>query len=803
MTKPARTACVASFAIGLAIGAATISSPVIARQGSVPFNAGVPGQAGRRGAPPPAEAPPAAAQIFEGTDENDTLAGGDGDDWVLGKKGLDILRGGAGSDKIDGGEDDDNIDGGPGADIIDGGAGNDTIAGGDGDDTIDGGDGNDLIDGGAGNDDIDGGDGDTIAHGGPGNDILTGSDDGTHHLFGDAGDDRLIGAEIGDTLNGGAGKDVLFGGDGDDALDGGADDDRLDGGGGNDFLRGGAGNDTLLGSGGADTLHGGPGHDLILGSDGNDVLDGGLGHDWLHGGTGSDPQTGGDGDDIFLVRAGDVPAGEIEIVNGGRGTDVLFLTGFALAVQPAAEIRIVDPLTGGVYLVLGVESIEYTTVVAPVDRTGTPISLLFVNPSATAAAGRVLFFGADGSIVQATVAGQPARDDIAFTVPPFGSARVEATVGAPSVAQVFAATPLATVVRGGLTGAAGLLPTPLVDSAVVPVREDAAAGIGTAVLVANSLTDTSIKLSLYTPDGAEMDGQVFTGTRQVEFPAYGHRVLVIRELFPDLPAGFRGTLGIEEDGQRPQQGGPVAFAVLERSAAGGVAVSPAASTSPASAKGLVHFPLVTTGGETASSVVLVNPSLLARAQGTLRFFDASGRPWAVSIGGRPAAETATFDIGPKGATVFDLPAGGASQVGSARAEASQGMVTGLLRAASPGVITHVPASEALASFIAPVSRDGASGVTTTVSVASAGPAVTLRLRLRTAAGAEVPGGTAELQVPEDGQATRTLEQLFPSAATDAFDGTLTVEAERGSVAASVVLSGGRSGPVVLPVVRLR
>jgi hypothetical protein len=218
-----------------------------------------------------------------------------------------------------------------------------------------------------------------------------------------------------------------------------------------------------------------------------------------------------------------------------------------------------------------------------------------------------------------------------------------------------------------------------------------------------------------------------------------------------------------------------------------------------SATGLVHFPHVTAGGEAASSIVLVNPSLAARAQGTLRFFDATGRPWAVSTGGRPASETATFDIGPKGAATFDLATSDAAQAGSARADTTQGLIAGLLRVVSAGAVSHVPASETLPSVIAPVSRDRAAGITTIVSVSSPGPEVTLRLRLRTAAGAEVPGGAAELQLPEDGQATRTLEQLFPSAAIDTFDGTLTVEADRGTVAVSVVLSSG----TVLPVMRLR
>ncbi len=796
MTKPARTACVVSLAIGMAIGAAFLGRTASALGGTAPPDGGAPGQAGRRGAPPPADAPPTAAQVFEGTDEHDDLTGGDGDDWLLGKNGLDILRGGGGSDKIDGGDGDDNIDGGAGNDIIDGGVGNDTIAGGGGDDTIDGSDDEDLIDGGDGNDDIDGGDGNTIASGGPGNDTLTGQDDGVHLLNGDAGDDRLVGAEGPDTLNGGAGKDVLIGGDGDDSLDGGGDDDRLDGVEGNDFLRGGAGNDTLLGSNGADTLHGGAGHDLLFGSDGDDVLDGGAGLDWLHGGTGNDLQTGGEGDDIVLVRAGDVPADEIEIINGGKGADLLVLTGFPMPVRPTAELRLVDPITGGVYLVLNVERIEHTVVVAPVIQTGTPLSLVLVNPSAAAATGRVIFFGADGSIVQAALAGQAARDDLEFTVPPLGSLRLDATTGAPAVAQVFSAAPIGVSVRGS-GGSSGVLPAPLADSAIVPIREDRAAGISTGVVVANSLTDTSIKLSLYNLDGQEMDGQLFVGTRQFDFPAYGHRVLFVREIFPDLPDGFRGTLGIEETGQRPQQGGPVVFALIERSA-GGAAVSPAFSTSPVPDKGHVYFTRVTTGTNDSSSLILINPSVTTRAQGTLRFFDEDGRPWAVALRGRAAAESASFDIGPKGAAAFDLAGGGVVGRGSARADATQGMVTGLQRAVSAGGVVHVPAAEALAAFIAPVSRDAAIGPTTTISLSSPGPAVTLRLRLRTAAGVDVPGGTAEIQLPENGQRMLTLEQLFPTAATDRLDGTLTVEAGRGAVAASVVLSDG----TVLPVIRL-
>jgi len=79
------------------------------------------------------------------------------------------------------------------------------------------------------------------------NDILMGSG-GTHdYIFGNAGDDTLMGLRF---------RDQIFGGDGNDILDGGKGIDNLLGGLGNDILIGGRGNDKfILGRGfGMDTI---------------------------------------------------------------------------------------------------------------------------------------------------------------------------------------------------------------------------------------------------------------------------------------------------------------------------------------------------------------------------------------------------------------------------------------------------------------------------------------------------------------------------------------------------------------------
>jgi hypothetical protein len=87
-----------------------------------------------------------------GTDTDDVLIGTDGDD---------VIRCGSGNDRVDGRG---------GDDVIHCGSGNDVVRGGSGDDRLFGESGDDLLDGGPGNDRLDGGSGDDRLIGGPGRD---------------------------------------------------------------------------------------------------------------------------------------------------------------------------------------------------------------------------------------------------------------------------------------------------------------------------------------------------------------------------------------------------------------------------------------------------------------------------------------------------------------------------------------------------------------------------------------------------------------------------------------------------------
>ncbi|MEE2737404.1 MAG: calcium-binding protein [Planctomycetota bacterium] len=207
-----------------------------------------------------------------------------------------------------------------------GGSGNDTLLGGEGNEYFNGGSGNDSLYGGAGNDTLDGGrhqdslygeqgddlllligGHDKLAQGGPGEDTISGQ--GTHPvlntdyvswgdnwLTGDGGDDYLISGQGDDLLAGGTGDDTLIGMQGDDILYGDS---------GNDLMKGGPGSDILKGEQGDDLLQGQGGNDQLLGGDDTDTLSGGSGNDAVYGGQGSNVLNGGAGEDRYLWRVDD------------------------------------------------------------------------------------------------------------------------------------------------------------------------------------------------------------------------------------------------------------------------------------------------------------------------------------------------------------------------------------------------------------------------------------------------------------------------------------------------------------------
>jgi len=134
--------------------------------------------------------------------------------------------------------------------LIQGTNGNDTIIAGGGDDSVWGRDGNDKIEAGYGVDRVHGGKGDDIItnsgtdigevdmlHGEEGNDVIHGGS-GLALVFGNQGQDFLIAGPDGKEVFGGTGNDFILGGDGGDFLLGNEGDDWIEGGNGFDVIAG-------------------------------------------------------------------------------------------------------------------------------------------------------------------------------------------------------------------------------------------------------------------------------------------------------------------------------------------------------------------------------------------------------------------------------------------------------------------------------------------------------------------------------------------------------------------------------------
>lgn len=158
--------------------------------------------------------------------------------------------------------------------------------------------------------------------GGAGGDILVG-EGGADYIDGEGGDDRLHGGSGNDTLHGRDGDDSLHGDHGDDTLWGQLGKDRLEGGAGDDHLDGGEGDDVIYGyfapseryPSGPPAPYWSSDNDTLVGGAGNDRIDGGPGDDGLWGGTGYDTLTGGAGADVFEFSVYDVVTRTVNVVS--------------------------------------------------------------------------------------------------------------------------------------------------------------------------------------------------------------------------------------------------------------------------------------------------------------------------------------------------------------------------------------------------------------------------------------------------------------------------------------------------------
>jgi Ca2+-binding RTX toxin-like protein len=317
---------------------------------------------------------------LRGGDSMDFIDGGAGNDLVFGDNGSDSLRGGADTDQMDGGANDDGLIGGAGADAMGGGDGTDSVdySAATVPQTVTVGDGL-ANDGASGENDNVMPDIEVVVGGQADDQLSRSGSNSPGELWGQGGNDTLIGGNSEDRLEGENGNDLLDGSYGADVIngdagvdtvdysthsytdvgtgdafgvsstpDGSADDgnDQIDrdsngapgfdnvaadvenviGSDGPDFLDGTVDSNQLLGRGGGDTLHGEAGSDSLDGRAGADTMDGGADVDTVTyavrsaGVRVSLDNAANDGD---AGGEGDNVLDTVENVRGGAGVDVL------------------------------------------------------------------------------------------------------------------------------------------------------------------------------------------------------------------------------------------------------------------------------------------------------------------------------------------------------------------------------------------------------------------------------------------------------------------------------------------------
>ncbi|NJD06655.1 MAG: hypothetical protein FIA97_09175, partial [Methylococcaceae bacterium] len=275
------------------------------------------------GAIPSPAVDPSLRFYLDGKAGDDLLFGGDGNDILVGGDSGDLLYGGKGDDtyvllganaNLEGIED----SGGTDTVVVDYALGGSAVQLPDGFENL-------IIKGRA---NVDG-------NGNSGDNVLAGNG-GVNHLFGDAGDDTLLGGNSGSKSN-----DVLEGGDGSDSyilVGKNCQIVETDAFGAIDTVRSLKVNVDLsqLGDGGAYierivlegsrslSAFGNDGNNAILGNTGRNKLDGGLGNDLIAGGGGSDKLKGGEGADLFVF---DGSKGVDIVSDYASGTDTLGLDG--------------------------------------------------------------------------------------------------------------------------------------------------------------------------------------------------------------------------------------------------------------------------------------------------------------------------------------------------------------------------------------------------------------------------------------------------------------------------------------------
>ena len=222
---------------------------------------------------------------------------------------------------------------------------------------------------------------------------------------------------------------------------------------------------------------------------------------------------------------------------------------------------------------------------------------------------------------------------------------------------------------------------------------------------------------------------------------------------------------------------------------------------PTGNESTLYFAQFGNGTGLTSDIVLSNPSSTQTVMGTATFSSSDGSGFEVGLEGSSASSSVDLQVPPLGSTTISTDGQGDLAVGSA-AVTSDNVLGGVVRFDISGIgIAGVGSSIPHSGFLVPVRRQ-AGGINTGIAMHNTGSqVVTLNLTLRNPQGEEVTGGTKTIvDFPAAGHLAQFINELFPDADTDEFEGVLVVEVTEGSVAATALEFGVNAGQfTTLPV----
>ncbi len=479
-------------------------------------------------------------------------------------------------------------------------------------------------------------------------------------------------------------------------------------------------------------------------------------------------------------------------VAGGANATSYILTGLTNGIGHEIEVRAVNAI--GFSAAASVEATPMAGIDFAHFANGTSggvtitSDIVLVNVETSAVTPAIYFYNQQGDMIDADSVVDVSADmevagDGALTVPMGIPRRGEMTIstngdGALVVGsvRVFGTGRLGGVLRFEIpsVGVAGVGVSEPVSDAIFPARR-MAGGIRTGAAIRNLNADAMTINCMLMQDGEVMD------TATGELSGDGHVALFIDEMFPGSnTTDFVGSVRCTADD------GMFAGVALEMDLANGifttlplVSLDTGADSGGSMMLNFAHFANGDFGGTaTSSDLVFVNVATSAVAP-AIHFYDQDGEMIAADMVvdammegvevGEDGALTVTDEIPPMGEMTISTSGMGDGIVGSVRV-VSDGPIGGVLRFDIPNIgVAGVGASKAVNAAIFPARRM-ADGINTGAAIRNLMPDMTM-VTCRLMAGGQRMG-EASIPLAGNGQNSQFINEMFPNANTDDFEGSV-------------------------------